>query len=562
MYKKYDKIITHQPRILNILLEQCLLEERIEVQVDKRPQIFFSHFMDETLEKKHTLDKNGRFVIVEHPYELFSYLKKEQYLLLKPLVPDEGNMLIVDGDNIRIMIRFFFGNNALVADLSFERFVKIGDEAAIRASYPLELGIVHTRMNLRTQALPDSKVTVIINTARISNFKTHIQDISLGGLSFCSIHPPDLLPTNDAVNMILSFPGMENLTIDGIIRHYIRMPKKCDCGIGEAICGVMFENVSMDRKMQVNELIAFIQKEYLIKEKEELIRFNLELERKVKEKTEELRQKDLQLIEMDRIAGIGTLAAGIAHEINNPLGFVKSSIGSLKKGMDKVLGALSYWDDKPVSEPLLKDYEDYLAQINFEHLTDSLDTKFDRIQRGIERIMKIVNSLRSFSRLDMEAIGKIDINQSIEDAVEILSTQDAKDVEFVREFQKVPVMKCSPKEINQCLLHILKNALDAVENKGTIKIFTSYNEKEDQIIIRIADNGKGMSPEVVRQALNPFFTTKSVGSGTGIGLSLTERIIKRHGGMINISSKEGEGTAVMITLAVIGKVTKYQHKGR
>ena len=303
----------------------------------------------------------------------------------------------------------------------------------------------------------------------------------------------------------------------------------------------------------------------LKKMREDLYAQNIILESQVKEiqeKTDQLRQKDLQLIEMDRIAGIGTLAAGIAHEINNPLGFVKSSIGSLKKGMDKVLGALSYWDDKPVSEPLLKDYEDYLTQINFEHLTDSLDTKFDRIQRGIERIMKIVNSLRSFSRLDMEAIGKIDINQSIEDAVEILSTQDAKDVEFVREFQKVPVMKCSPKEINQCLLHILKNALDTVEHKGTIKIFTSYNEKEDQIIIRIADNGKGMSPEVVRQALNPFFTTKSVGSGTGIGLSLTERIIKRHGGMINISSKEGEGTAVMITLAVVGKVTKYQHKGR
>ncbi len=275
--------------------------------------------------------------------------------------------------------------------------------------------------------------------------------------------------------------------------------------------------------------------------------------------TEQLRQKDLQLIEMDRIAGIGALAAGIAHEINNPLGFVKSSIDSLKKRMDKLPGALRYWDDKPISEPLLKDYEDYLTQINFEHLTNSLDTRFDRIERGIERIMKIVKSLRSFSRLDMETVGKIDINQSIEDVVEILSTQDAKDVELIKALQEVPLVKCSPNEINQCLLHILKNALDAVDHNGIIKMITSYNEDEDQIIIRIVDNGKGMSPEVVRQALNPFFTTKAVGSGTGVGLSLTEGIIKRHGGMINISSKEGEGTTVTMTLPVDGEVGREQH---
>ena len=98
-----------------------------------------------------------------------------------------------------------------------------------------------------------------------------------------------------------------------------------------------------------------------------------------------------------------------------------------------------------------------------------------------------------------------------------------------------------------------------MDHNGIIKMITSYNEDEDQIIIRIVDNGKGMSPEVVRQALNPFFTTKAVGSGTGVGLSLTEGIIKRHGGMTNISSKEGEGTTVTMTLPVVGEVSKEQH---
>lgn len=295
----------------------------------------------------------------------------------------------------------------------------------------------------------------------------------------------------------------------------------------------------------------YIQK--LAREKEDLIRFNRELERKVKEKTDEVRQKDLQLIEMDRIAGIGTLAAGIAHEINNPLGFVRSSTVSLKKGMDELIDAVGYWDDKPVSEPLVKDYQGYLGQLNIDRLTGAIDAKFDRIHRGIERIAKIVNSLKNFSRLDMELVGKIDINQSIESAVEILSTQDTKNVEFIREFGQVPLIECSSNEINRCLLNVLKNAIDAVESHGIIKLSTSYDEKKDRIVIEIVDNGHGMSPEVARQVFNPFFTTKPVGSGTGIGLSLTERIIKEHGGTIDISSKDGEGTTVTMILPVVGE---------
>lgn len=270
--------------------------------------------------------------------------------------------------------------------------------------------------------------------------------------------------------------------------------------------------------------------------------------KEIQEKTEQLRQKDLQLLEMDRVVGIATLAAGIAHEINNPLSFVKSSIGFVKKSVDKMVGAARYWDDKPVSEPLLKDYKDYLSQINFDYAASSLGEKFDRIKKGIERIMKIVNSLKSFSRVDKEEIGKIDINNSIEEAIEILSAQELEDVEFVKELQKTPLMECSANAINQCLLHTIQNAIDAVEGRGTIKIISSYNERENQILINIIDNGKGMSPELVRQAFNPFFTTKAVGSGTGVGLSMTERIIKRHGGKINISSKEGEGTTITMIL--------------
>ena len=267
----------------------------------------------------------------------------------------------------------------------------------------------------------------------------------------------------------------------------------------------------------------------------------------------------MQLIEMDRIAGIGTLAAGIAHEINNPLGFVKSSAGFLKKSLDKMIEAARYWDDKPVPEPLLKDYHDYLAGINFDHLANSIDSRYDRIKRGIERIMKIVNSLKSFSKIDMEAVGKLNINNSIEETIEIVSAQGEKDLEFVKDLQEIPLIACFPNEINQCLLHTLKNGLDAIDQKGTIKIATSYDEKEDTVYVRIIDDGKGMSPEVLKQAKNPFFTTKPVGEGTGVGLSLTERIIKRHGGDIKIYSEENIGTTVIMAFPVVGETGSEQH---
>ena len=213
----------------------------------------------------------------------------------------------------------------------------------------------------------------------------------------------------------------------------------------------------------------------LKKAREDIQAKNIILENQVKEiqeKTGQLREKDIQLIEMDRIVGIATLASGVAHEINNPLGFVKSSIGFVKKSMEKMVGMTRYWDDKPVPEPLMKDYKEYRTQINFDYVASSLGEKFDRIKKGIDRIMKIVNSLRSCSRVDREDIGKININKSIEEAIEILSAQELENVEFVKELQETPLMECSANAINQCLLHTIQNAIDAVDGSGIIKIIS------------------------------------------------------------------------------------------
>ncbi len=294
----------------------------------------------------------------------------------------------------------------------------------------------------------------------------------------------------------------------------------------------------------------------LKKMREDLYKKNTLLKRQVieiEEKTEQLREKDLQLVKMDRIAGIGTLAAGIAHEINNPLSFIKTSTTFLKKSINKTLETVKYWDDKPLPEVLAQDYKDYLDGMNFDHVINSMDKKLEFMQEGIERIMKIINSLRKFSRVDKASFGNLNINESIEDSIEILSSQNTGGIEFLKNLGEIPPVNCSPSEINQCLLHVIKNALDAVDQKGTVELMTSLNEKGDRVVIRITDNGKGMTPDELRQALTPFFTTKAVGSGTGVGLSITETIIKSHSGTIDISSKEGEGTTVTISLPLVGK---------
>ncbi len=302
------------------------------------------------------------------------------------------------------------------------------------------------------------------------------------------------------------------------------------------------------------EVKARVQAHLSIKKMQEDLREkNITLERQVdeiKEKTEQLREKDLQLIEMDRVAGIGTLAAGIAHEINNPLGFLKSTLGALHKNVGKMREALMYWEDKPAKDPLVLGYLEHVASTGLYRVVDSMDEKFDRAGRGMMRIMDIVNSLKRFSGIDMEPLTKIDINKNITELLKFVVKQKEKKIEIVTQFQKIPLIECAPYEINQCLLQLLKNALDALDNDGTITITTECHCKDNLIVIRIVDNGHGMSSEVLRQAFNPFFTTKPVGSGTGVGLSLTERIIKRYGGMIQLESTAGLGTTATIKLPV------------
>jgi len=281
---------------------------------------------------------------------------------------------------------------------------------------------------------------------------------------------------------------------------------------------------------------AFVQhlkKEIQEREKanDKLIEFQKQLEEKVETKTAQLRQKDLELIEMDRIASINSLAAGMAHEINNPLGFVKSSVDSLKKLIDSFI-------DKKVCQSQLS--------------VDRIERLFVRIEKGIKRISQLIDTLRYLSNVNKSEIIPVNINKSIEKTIDLFQTSDTKGPKFSTLFADLPKITCAGTEIHLCLMNVIKNARDAVlENDNPeICITSQYNEKKAQIIICVKDNGAGMQPETVRRVFDPFYTTKPVGQGTGLGLTLTERILRRYGGNIYMDSQEGKGTAVNIVLPV------------
>lgn len=275
---------------------------------------------------------------------------------------------------------------------------------------------------------------------------------------------------------------------------------------------------------------------------------NRQLEQKIQElaeQTEKVRQKDTQLLMMDRIAGIGTLAAGIAHEINNPLGVIKSSLSGLKTDCAKIIAAGRLGCEQK-SADAAADSAGLCLVAGFQ---GAVENKFARIDRGIDRISTIINSLLRVSRIDREKVGSFDINASINDVVGLLTTAE-KMIRFDLHLTDIPLLQCIPNEINQCLLHLLRNAIDAVGSEGVITIRTIYEAAQNLLSILISDNGEGMTEEVRRRAFNPFFTTKPVGSGTGVGLTIVEQIVVKHHGRIELMSKEGEGTTVYLSLPV------------
>ncbi|MBN9485408.1 MAG: hypothetical protein J0H46_18825 [Bacteroidetes bacterium] len=300
---------------------------------------------------------------------------------------------------------------------------------------------------------------------------------------------------------------------------------------------------------------------------------NIILEAKVTERTQELRQSnddlskaisdlkeaEMQLVESEKMASLGQLTAGIAHEINNPINFVTSNVKPLKRDVDMVITMLNEIEtitlnDEPVEEKKKK-IDDLKQEYDFDYLKTEIDYLLNGINEGSSRTAEIVKGLRIFSRLDEDDLKKANINEGLDSTLVIVNNQLDNRIEVAKHYGDLPLVECFPGKLNQVFLNIMTNGLYAIKERfkeakgGLLTVSTSANG--DSVTVRIKDNGTGMDEATKKKLFEPFFTTKDVGEGTGLGLSIAYNTIAKHNGTINVNSALGEGTEFIIELPII-----------
>lgn len=271
-----------------------------------------------------------------------------------------------------------------------------------------------------------------------------------------------------------------------------------------------------------------------------------ELEARVQEQVEALKTAERQLYQAEKLASVGNLAAGVAHEINNPIGFIRSNLGSACAYVKRIAAlreAIDSGDGAKMAAAWKKADMDFVLEDFRELLEESIT--------GVDRVARIVSDLKGFSSIDRATEERIDLNESIRTVCNVAGNRIQQNAELKLELGDLPLYLCQPGHINDVLLAILLNALQAVGEHGLICI-SSLQEGED-IRIVIADNGCGIPPENLTRIFDPFFTTREVGSGTGLGLTVCRDIVQAHDGRIDVESRVGEGTTFTIRFPLKGR---------
>jgi signal transduction histidine kinase len=305
-----------------------------------------------------------------------------------------------------------------------------------------------------------------------------------------------------------------------------------------------------------------------LKDVTDSIRAEQELRRRTEQLTaanEQLRQanaklKDAQsqLVHSEKLAAVGTLAAGMAHEINNPLAFAANNAAVLERDVASMLQVLERYQEgveefRPASPARVEAIINLQDEIDVAYIQQNLIPIIKATRKGLARVAQIVQNLRDFARIDRAETGEIDVNESIEQSLVMIGEMLVRlRVEVRRDFGTLPKLEGSPAQINQVFLNLLINGMQAIEacGKSTGEVHVKTRQVGDAIVIEVADNGCGIPADVLPKIFDPFFTTKPIGRGTGLGLSLTHGIVTDHGGQISVESTPGKGTRFRIELPV------------
>jgi len=283
---------------------------------------------------------------------------------------------------------------------------------------------------------------------------------------------------------------------------------------------------------------------------------------------EEMKVKDAQILLQEKMASIGVLTTGITHEINNPLGYISSNLEMLQKDFDDILSysrlmeyeikRLTEEDDQHRRAQGLIQFKKARTEMKIENRLSNFGTILRESRKGLDRIKGIIADLKRYSHSGNRETQVVNLNEEIQGALNIVRHDLKEKTKVIRKFGPLPPVKCYANQLNQVFMNILINASQALERGGTITISTFASEETVSVLIQ--DTGPGIAPEHIKKIFKPFFTTKALGKGTGLGLYLSHDIIERHGGRLSVESREGEGTAFMISLPAV--VVEQVHPSR
>ncbi|MGJ7916987.1 ATP-binding protein [Massilia sp. LXY-6] len=281
----------------------------------------------------------------------------------------------------------------------------------------------------------------------------------------------------------------------------------------------------------------------------ELLRRNQELT----ELNEKLSRAQEQLLQSEKLASIGQLAAGVAHEINNPISFVFSNFGTLQTYLADLLRVLAQYEkaEQFIANPqMVEQIAALRQQVDLDFLMDDVPVLMSESREGIERVRKIVQDLKDFSRVDAHQDWQwANLHHGIDSTLNIVNNEVKYKADIVKEYGDIPEVECLPSQINQVIMNIVVNGAQAISGpRGRITIRTGTGE--GHVWIEIGDNGNGIPKTILSRIFDPFFTTKAIGSGTGLGLSLSYGIIQKHHGRIEVQSEPGVGTVFRIELPI------------
>ena len=415
---------------------------------------------------------------------------------------------------------------------SDRRILIVDDERSIRELFALWLA---DNFICRTAASADEVLTILAEETQA----LVISDV--------------MMPGRNGVELLrevtIRHPGTAVIMVSGVDRPQ-RMRDALRLGAFDYLikpCEMDVLTLSVEHALERRALqrTASVYKQHLESQNNELATQKAALER-----------LQAQMVHNEKMASLGQLSAGVAHELNNPAGFVFGNMDLLQVYLDQLGKLLKVYDLVALPEESSSSVLSVKDEINYEHLMTDLSSIVADCREGAQRICDVVKNLRLFSRLDEAELKHVDIHEGIESTLRLLSRYYRSGrLQLHKEYGELPRVTCYAGQLNQVWMNLLVNAAQSVVENGEVKITTGVDE--DSVVVTISDTGKGIPEEELTRIFDPFFTTKTVGEGTGLGLSISYGIIERHEGTITVKSTLGVGTTFKVRIPVrkLGEVS-------